>query len=271
MSLKKAQQEFDEAKKELQAQQTIWRTQLAEIKRNIVVDTAKHTKISDQLRADSVTLDSVTQELHSKKQETAELIVYSDNLVAKIEEKQQIENGLVAKSSELQEEVGLKQAELDSGLENYKKTCIQEIDLELESYRAQVVELEKVEDAITTHILQKREDLNQLEARNEATIQEAGDRLHDLTVNLEKSENLLVSTSAQVEKLLKELTELEYKRDQVLSVTRKAKVQYEQFVDYEARARKVLETKDRELQDKQAELQEGEVLLKNRRSFLNEL
>lgn len=144
-----------------------------------------------------------------------------------------------------------------------------------------VVELREQTAAVTAktgELATAQADLDQahrqLTGVLETTAQERATALQERTAaeqTLADLQALVPELEAKKTLLERQFKEASYQLKQVAAETGKARLEHQGFLEYEARARKLLDTKDRELQDKRDELEVTARHVGNRRSYLSEL
>lgn len=184
------------------------------------------------------------------------------------------ENALKELDAEIEaktSQVEVLREEVDSKLATYETNKRQSIDKELESQNIVLTESKKIYEELKEQVGHKRDELNQIiedtaKAHRERKQQAADETklIADLKLESDKLE-------AETEEARTELAKLYREKAQVSGDTRKAAERHQQFIEYEQKARKELETKNTALLKKQEELGQEEKFIKARRSILPEM
>lgn len=234
--------------------------------------TNKAQAVLDNLTEKIVALEA---EVVEKKSDLQDTIMSFSQYNAEVEALEATKVTLSFKNQKLGEKladiealIATKKLEIDSNLEKYEKdrrTALNESIRELEQQEANA----KEELASINQSMQETQaaiDARMKLASDE--IEQAADTLKGIFKETEEQEERLTKLKAQTVALEPEVKRALYKRDEAVAITKKAKIEFDQFIDYEQKARKVLNTKDKELQDRQSELDASNQFIENRRSFL---
>jgi uncharacterized coiled-coil DUF342 family protein len=164
-----------------------------------------------------------------------------------------------------------KKALLDQELEAYALSRKQEIKQSILAVNDELVAKKAELEQCSSELETKRTELQELSSIYR-------DEQDELKQSRAETKRLLADEAAQraeitpkIDELDRELKEMVYKKDQLMITVTKAREEHTKFVEYEQKARTLLAAKDRELQEKAAEINEGGQFLKNSRSFLAEL
>lgn len=264
-------QSFDAALKEFKKEKTAWRNEKATLERQNLQLTAKNISLTEQskkLEAQQARLLKSTTALETKnltlRTEMSRLEAQQDALDAKVADK----------VTEL--------AEVRSALAKQKQT----VDRELETYST------KRKQAIKTDILATNDELavakvdlvtiqatiderkNELAELNQTTI----DIQDDIKLLQADKQTVITDTASEIKRVKQELIDLQSKYDELgfqynnaLITMKKVEESHKKFQEYEKQARKVLDNKDQELQEREADIAQESVFIKNRRSNLSSL
>lgn len=167
--------------------------------------------------------------------------------------------------------IAAKRAEVDDNLKNYSESrqkasdeVISTLDEQVTAKQKELASLSESLELTRSSIATVLQTANDEVAESALLITTNSKTAEEQQVELAKLKSELVTTETSLKKAL-------YERDEASSLADKARIQNEQFVQYEQNARKVLDNKDRELQDLAAKLSNDNQLLENRRSFLPRL
>lgn len=167
--------------------------------------------------------------------------------------------------------IASKKAEVDDNLKNYSESrqkasdeVISTLDEQVTTKQKELASLSESLELTRSSIATVLQTANDEVAESALLITTNSKTAEEQQVELAKLKSELVTTETSLKKAL-------YERDEASSLADKARIQNEQFVQYEQNARKVLDNKDRELQDLAAKLSNDNQLLENRRSFLPRL
>lgn len=164
-----------------------------------------------------------------------------------------------------------KRAEVDADMESYGRRKRAEYDLVLADVTELISQAQTRFNDVKTAVADAQTilDNTRLAAITERTAAEAElARVAQKTQDLEARHPEL---EGKIEVLTTELKRVSVERDEAVATRNKAKIEHDNFLKYELRARDILDTKDRELQQKADNLNTDERRLKAKRSFLAEL
>lgn len=164
-----------------------------------------------------------------------------------------------------------KKAVIDQELEDYSLARKKEIKTDILATHDQLV-------VINTELQQRTSELESIKTQLGQINQVFVDEQNELKASsaetaavLAANKEKIVESVAELEKIQEEIKELQYRKDNDLITMARTKEEHEKFIEYERQARKVLDAKDRQLQEKAAEIAEQKQFLGNSRSFLSEL
>lgn len=226
--------------------------------------TGKLEDVSGQLKAKSEELDGLAEKSRVLLADIAENEKSAEVMAGKIQNAQ-------ATLVDLEAVIEAKRQRIDSDLQDYHAARMAGFRIAVAEDEAKATEARKRVEALQGDISNKRLELTDLqreaaEARIQA--QTDADEVKRETTSLRGK---LEPLRTDIQSLMSELTKLRRTREIVVAETTKAKAEHENFVEYEKRARKVLETKDRELMDKAQDLAQEDQHIKARRSYLADL
>lgn len=259
--LQKARRELERDQAEWEAKRTQLEHQVAE--HNIALSALK-PRLAKAKRETAGAQDELTRLTEAKQEFLRELTgletMRNDQMVAN--------SVLQSDSQELERIIERKRSSLDNELQDYAATRRTEIELNLTDTKTAVEQAKHELMELTTEINAKKKqisDLSEAVIRVKAETTEETRRVKAELAELVKRRPELAATIKQLEQEIKR-AHLEY--DQVVAETQKAKVEHENYLAYERKSRKILETKDRELVQRQAEIDATSNRLKSQRSFL---
>lgn len=246
---------------------------------------ARKLLIQDEITRGNATLDALVpkvadtrSELEGLRAEVAEVHRLKPALEAETAGQQAVRDTVVNEIAERRRELAdldalilARQGQVDDDMVAYRRKMESAVRTELVELETSTRTKREEADSLQTQLDQKREELNSI---LESITQ------HRATAHQERSEanESLTQLRGQVPELEAKVTLLEgkfkqasYQLKQVLAETEKATREHQAFIEYEARAKKILVAKDRELQDKRDELEVTARYTNNRRSYLPEL
>lgn len=169
------------------------------------------------------------------------------------------------------EQLSIIRTDVDTKLAKYESDRRTSIEKELSSQNTLLEEARKIYAELKEKVGNKRDELNAINEAivntnklNEQAIESSQKKIADLKLEVDKLE-------AETEEARSELAKLYREKAVVASDTRKAEDRHKQFIEYEQKARKELETKSTALLRKQEELGQEERFIKARRSILPEM
>jgi chromosome segregation ATPase len=170
--------------------------------------------------------------------------------------------------ADLHSEINSRKTSVDRELAAYslsKKQAIRDeilaVNAELQAPQAELM-------SITEQITNKQEELRLL---NQTAIQEQQDvKLAKATIDSDLLEKQAEQTelNEKIYEAKQSLQKLLFERDNAMMTIQKARDEHKKFTDYELKARKILDTKDRELQERETDITTQSQFLRNKRSFL---
>jgi chromosome segregation ATPase len=261
-------QELQEWELRLKRDQEKWHTTSSELERKVTrlnaeIDVLKGDLSTKQAVHD--TLSAETDQLAEKHTSVINDLAASEAKIAKLMTR---ETALLDQVKDLDEVIAAKKADIDKDVESYGARRRREVELSLATESKKLDEIAAAIGEMEIVLETRREALTQL-------IQDAADARSGFAKETDEQNRWMESQAAKkaemkadIEAVDKELKALYYKRDDVIATTSKAQARHDQFVAYEKEATKILQAKDRELQERQAELSVNERHLETRRSFL---
>lgn len=269
--LKDASKLLDSAAKDLAKEQLEWKVKKGTLQRESIHLKATNTNFEAKIKTAKVGLDALETDIAN----ATVLKQALDRRNSALElENHKLESGIESTKQELvnlEVELERKKAELDSELEYYGRNKKIEIKDQILDTNAKLTSV-KTELAERNSELESKKtelgELNQVYMNEQIEIKQSSQQTKQI---LAENRQKVSDTKEQIEALEEQVRELEYKKNQAILETAKTKSEHENFLNYEKRARKVLENKDRELQDKSAEISSERVFLKNQRSLLADL
>lgn len=257
--------------KQLEAEQAAW-------------DAGKQTR-EHQLREFDIALDAMgpkvekaRQLLEETKASVEELTELKRTLTAEVEvlslRKADVATDLLSIQTDLgtlEDIASRKRAEIDADMEAYARGKRTEYNDTLADTQKLIKDAQRRLSTIEadTHEFQSRLDsARQLRVAQRTT---AEAQLAEIVAEVDKLTKAKLSYQAEVETQKTKLKRVLVERDEAVATRDKAKIEHDNFVKYETQARDILDTKDRELQQKAANLTTDERRLKAKRSFLAEL
>lgn len=276
--LQSAAKQLDEAAKELEKDQQTWKLQQGELQRKQVELTAKNTTLRSQnemLTKDQHLLETVNAKLVERQAElVASITAHEEKLIeldAKFDASEARYLDKMNQLTEVRAELTRQKASFDKDLEAYGDSRKQEIKQAILQTNDELVanraELKVLQDEIAA----KEQQLAEL---NTVYIEEAEQLKQSTTATndaIEANRQKVAETQAEIDKLIEERNKIAYDFDNFQITMSKARAEHDNFLEYERKAKKILDAKDRELQSRQAEMATQSQFLKNSRSFLPEL
>lgn len=259
---------------------------LVQANKELAKDTDDKKQIASKLERHNTKLQALNKELERQTEEKKYQLQEMEDKVSTTNEKYTIlknKNTVLETANKVLEEdhhskqkqikecdlsLQSKKDSLDEELEKYAtrrkqqiRDSILKVNEELMAVNAQLAHL-------NSEIESKKIELGEL---NQVFIDEqqalkisTGETESKLTENREK----IAETKKALDDLRAEFKELEYKKNQTLVELAKTKEDHDKFLQYEASAKKILNTKDKELQNREADISQQSQFLKNRRSNL---
>lgn len=263
--------QLDEATKELAKERQAWRVKVGEQQRKHIQLTAvnadlkaKNDTLAKKEAALQTAIIAAETALGQLRADTLALETKADMLETKVADKA---DELATLRTDIASQKAKTSRELEDYATNKKLEVKQAILLANEELLADRAEVQVLQDQIDTKTNQLAE-LNQAAMDEQEAVKLAeADKQHILDSNVALKAKLIADT----QQLQDDYDHLGFEYNNAQITVKKAQEDHDKFLDYERRARKVLENKDRELQDKEAELGQQGMFMKNRRSNLTEL
>lgn len=263
--------ELKEATDRLKHDQVNWQSKKKQLERTI----AKHNLTLDDLLP---RLKQLTVLLDEKNADYARLENLARKLTEDIAQNERVATSTAMKSdkaqailTDLEAVIAHKREAVDTDLQAWVVSRREEYKTQLVGVQEALATTTQTLSSVEAELTAKRDELDSLRqaTASERVIQRDEIIGHDTVIKglLERR----VPLEADIDALTVEVTKLERQRSVQLADTKRGKAEFDGFLDYEQRARKVLETKDRELQDKAQELAQEDRHIKARRSYLADL
>lgn len=257
--------------KDLQKEQKQWRIEKTTLARQNLqlrstnADLAGKNKVAEDALADiEGKVAEVTRQHGLKLAAVKDLTTESDNLSTQIAVQRR-------ELADTRRELSDAKQTVDAELEQYATRRKEQVKADILAVNGELVALRSEKEALQGEIDTKT---NQLAELNQAAIAEQD----AIKVSVAEKDGIEAENTRRRKELEDELQGLQNKVDEVgfkynnsMITMKKAQEAHDKFLEYEKKARKILDTKDRELQQKEAELSQEGVYLKNRRSNLAEL
>lgn len=263
--------ELKDREDHLKADEVNWRAKQKELERiiqkhNLTLDelVPKLQRITTMITEKTTELDSLTGKIRTANSE----IVVKETQVKAIDGKITISQSTLR---DLEAVIEHKRSQVDSDLAAWSEKRRADYRAETKADEESAIRAKEAVASIQIEIDAKRDELD--EARQETAMmrqthaRELEKHQRDLSNLVERQ----IPLEAAIVALTAETTKLQRTREVQLVDTAKAKQEFDGFLDYERRARKVLDTKDRELQDKSQEIAQANRHLATRSSFLRDL
>lgn len=197
----------------------------------------------------------------------AEITASMASKVERLAELDRVNEAITAQEAVLSE----KKRNLDKELDEYATVRKGEIKQDILVENEKLTELQGESTRLQGTIDAQKTELSELSTlyvQEQADVRQSTEQKDQLIAdNIEAMD----AANRELDKVKDEIRAAIYERDRVLLITGKAKEDHQKFLDYEQKARKILDTKDRELQEKSAEISQANQFLQARRSFLPEL
>lgn len=237
---------------------------------------------SVRLTASNKHLTGVNAALHEENEQLASDIATSRSVLVESQAKNsnlEVENHRLEVSIEasnaaveqLKAELVSKKAAIDTELEAYALDRKQAIKADILAVNDQLTKARVDLAQVTENWQLKRDELTEINSiyMTEQT---------ELKASSAETQRLITENQATIDQLqaeidakTKELQSLAYEKDNFTITLTKARAEHQSFIEYEKKARKILETKDRQLQERYNEIATESQFLKTKRSFLSEL
>lgn len=257
--------------KQLEAEQAAWEASAQERANRV-------RELNIALEAIGPKVTRARDIMASAKQEVEELGAIKRNLSTEIEALRTSHTEATASLAKVQADLttldeiaGRKQAEIDADMQAYGRRKRSEYDNTLADLQGEIRQSQTHLDDLTAQITEAQSRLDTARqtrvaerTSSEAEVAQLNDQIKHLTAQLPKLEHEIEVANTQLRRASLERDEAAAERD-------KARIEHNNFVKYESQARDILDTKDRELQQKAANIVSGEHRLKAQRSFLAEL
>lgn len=215
-----------------------------------------------------VELDKKIKEIEMLDKSGVELLDINTKLDKSKDRAKQELDELMRQIGEVGQELIDKKANLDKELEEYALVRKQEIKTEILKANEELILLSDRVAKLVIDIEAKKlelSNLTQVYVDEQTELKQSDEETRRLLAeNLERQ----VAIKSEVTEAERELQELSYKKDQMTAMLNKSREEHDKFLAYEKKARAILDVKDRQLQDKSAELSQSSQFLKNQRSFL---
>ncbi len=262
----------------LEREKAEWVAGEAARKRSLSGDTAKQTaltsKVADLQAKVTVANAELTQAEAKKKTviaETQRLEERQKTLDKKTEQKQVALN-------DLETLIETRRGRIDSEMEKYAAHRRAAADAEINKAKELLAPINASVDNATADLQRVRDELaserraiGRIEAERQVAVSQIEATTEDLKAKIEPLEREIVELTSTKNALVGELNKLNYRKATIGAEIAKAQVNHENFLAYEQRARKELDTKDRSLREKAAELATEGNSLKARSSYLPRL
>lgn len=268
---KSATKQLEEATKQLTKEHTDRKADVNRLERQQLQLTASNADLQAKNDKLSHRHSKLQKQLDQQESKIAKLHTEADYLDTKIDE---LDTKLADKTEELvviRTAIAKQKSGTDRELEDYATTKKLEIKQEILNTNQELVADREELRILQVHIDEKT---NQLADLNQAAIDEQeAIKVAEATKGAIIADNAKLKAELEVktDELQEKYNKLGFDYDNALITVKKATEEHEKFIDYEKRARKVLDTKDRQLQEKEAEIGKQSIYLKNRRSNLAEL
>lgn len=264
-------QELKDWEGKLKREQTDWQSRRSELEREIRRLNATLDVLVEKLEAKQHSFESLTTDTEALGATYTQLLDAKATIEAEIGLLEGKKTVATASVNDLNALVKSKTASIDAGLGEYEAEQRKLAEERLDELRLFSREAEATLSELATQTAGKRDELDGLRqalvtARDELERQEAATKARLEALSGQESDLL-----RRIGELEPEVAKLMHERDTAVSAALKARQEHEQFTKYERTAWAALNTKDKELQDKQAELDVEERHLNARRSFLPKL
>lgn len=168
------------------------------------------------------------------------------------------------KLEEIEKQIAKKQDEIDPEIEAYRQTKSKELeglDKDLEEIKS---ELESVVGRLHT----AKEELNQTNEKLSSVGKDHQAKVDELDQQAEAIKKEITELTEKRDKIKEDVNLYNFNMEKLRAEDARLSKQHEEFVKYEKKAWASLKAKDEELQAREANLKDEEVLLANRRSYL---
>lgn len=257
--------------KTLSADQKNWRNQKGVLVREI-----------SGLKAKQADLTSKNTELSNQIEAKKALAAKFDKQLAKsrkaVGETSSLQTRAQADLTSLNEELDRKKANVDKELEDYRKQ--REIEAEAD-ISPKVAELDRLNsdielaqsalESIKSEISVQQTSRSEALAANRQEVVDLETKVTQTRTEAEEIGKNIEELQILEEDLKSKLRELQYTRDQAIADTNKAKIEYDQFVKYEQKARDALNAKDKSLQLREDAIEQNSIMMRNARSNLPQM
>lgn len=175
---------------------------------------------------------------------------------------------LQGESDELTAAIQRRKDNMDAEVSQHLKMRRADVDSALAETTAALTTAKTELMNTTTEIDQQKQRLNDLRATADTQSAETKAEVERVKTELADLAQRRPELAASIKVLEEQIRRAHIEYDQVAVNTQKAKVEHQNFLTYEAKSRKILDTKDRELMARQAEIDTSSNRLRNQRSFL---
>lgn len=255
----------------LEADQKAWATKKTLVEQEVARNNTVLDVLIPKVEATEVELTRLRAEIATAHKDQAVQVAESQTQMAmlaritiEVDEKQQSVRDLNAL-------IATKQLRIDGDLADYTREQRKQADNQLADLTAQLSEAQAKLANVQEQLDQKHRELSgvlETLTQERATAHKERSKTQEVLSGLQHQ---VPELEAKKELLERQFKEASYQLKQVQAETDKARLEHKGFLDYESRARKLLATKDRELQDKHDELEVTARHVGNRRSYLSEL
>lgn len=268
MNSKSATKQFDDLTKSIAKEQRQLKADRLSLRRETIKIKATSADLERRNAEATTELDKLHAELEITKLRNDELKDKNEKL-ERSNNRLDVENTELARQfAEVTQELTDKKASLDKELEEYSLIRKQEIKAEILKVNEELLSVESLVAASNLELETKKTELAGLQQIYIDEQTELRDSNQETKRLLAENKEQQAAIKDEIEASRRELQELDYKKNEVNISLAKAKEQHDKFLTYEKQARQVLDAKDRQLQDKAAELSQSSQFLQNQRSFL---
>jgi chromosome segregation ATPase len=256
---------------EVKKEQKQWEITKVSLEREVTSLTAKVTDLEERHAEAEDLLTTVRKELEAERLRLSSLKAKNNDLERDNHSlESDIDHGR-HEVEKLAQQLKDREATFDSELGEYELGRKQEIKQRLLEANKELSDvLAELQEARSQH-QESADNLRDLQAVYKQEQTELQDSNKATEAALAANKQRVEASETRISTLEAEIKDLLYKRDTASSDLKKIKEQHDKFVTYEREARKVLDTKDKQLQAREAELNTQGQFLRNSRSFLPEL
>lgn len=262
---------LDLALKEAKKEQQVLQDAKNNLERDILHLKTQHERLKGTTDGLKTRHKLLTNEVNVEQHRLEELRTNGAQLLLTNDRLQADRDAAIAELKHLEASVDAKKASAGKELEDYEVVRKQEIKQSILAVNRQLVDAQNNLEKARQDLVDTTENLRQI---NEAAIAEQQElkQIQATAKEIIAEDNQkVVAIEQELTSRKRELQQILHQHDQAKSARDKAEIEHKQFVEYETKARKLLDNKDRELQEKSSELTTQSQFIQNKRSYLTDM